>query len=283
MKFPSMLSYDERRLLYWLTREYYQGAGHIVDGGCFLGGSTVALAAGLRDGGHPDADGKVHAYDQFVLNQYMIDHYLQDRPGLKPGDSFRPLFDELTRPYRRYLQVNEGDIIHLGWGGEPIEVLFLDVLKNWPINDSVLRNFFPHLIPGRSVVVQQDYVHEWCPWIHISMELLADYFDYLDFTPFSSAVYLLTKEIPPALLQLSVEHDLSAGAKMRLMHRAVQRFSGEARGAVETAEARLLLTLLGPEMARERLVQIKERYAHSEHIQFVANNVLRYIERGNRN
>ena len=40
---PTMLSKDERRLLYGLAREHASGEGAIVDAGCFLGGSTAAL------------------------------------------------------------------------------------------------------------------------------------------------------------------------------------------------------------------------------------------------
>lgn len=41
-----MLSLEERRLLYWLAREYFAGIGAIVDGGSFVGGSTLALGEG---------------------------------------------------------------------------------------------------------------------------------------------------------------------------------------------------------------------------------------------
>jgi hypothetical protein len=44
-----MLSDAERRLLYILARDYVTDGSAIVDGRCFLGGSTAALLAGLRD------------------------------------------------------------------------------------------------------------------------------------------------------------------------------------------------------------------------------------------
>ena len=33
--------------------------------------------------------------------------------------------------------------------GGPIDVLFLDLLKTWEINDAVLRDFFPQVVPGQ--------------------------------------------------------------------------------------------------------------------------------------
>jgi hypothetical protein len=44
-----MLSIDERRLLYILARDYFRGDGAIIEAGCFLGGSTIALAAGVTE------------------------------------------------------------------------------------------------------------------------------------------------------------------------------------------------------------------------------------------
>ena len=46
---PTMLSKDERRVLYGLARDHARDDAAIVDAGCFLGGSTAALLAGVRD------------------------------------------------------------------------------------------------------------------------------------------------------------------------------------------------------------------------------------------
>ena len=43
----SMLTMSERKLLSALAKEYFTGEGIIVDGGCFLGGSTLSLCAGI--------------------------------------------------------------------------------------------------------------------------------------------------------------------------------------------------------------------------------------------
>ena len=45
----TMLSDEESRLLYWLARHYAEGNGEICDLGCFAGGSTARLAAGVAD------------------------------------------------------------------------------------------------------------------------------------------------------------------------------------------------------------------------------------------
>jgi hypothetical protein len=67
-----MLSTEEVELLYRLAREEYFGQGTIVDCGPFLGGSTVALCAGLKDNpGRFPKSGRVHAYDRFLYEPYF--------------------------------------------------------------------------------------------------------------------------------------------------------------------------------------------------------------------
>src|SRR5690349_17088541 len=75
---PTMLIPDERRLLFYLASKYYTGRGAIIDGGCFLGGSTTALAAGLEAwlerSGTPALPG-IHSYDLFEVEPWTIGMY----------------------------------------------------------------------------------------------------------------------------------------------------------------------------------------------------------------
>src|SRR3954467_13500798 len=59
---PTMLSHGERVMLHWLAREFPTD-GHIIDAGCFLGGSTLPLASGLKLRG---GAAKIHSYDMFI-------------------------------------------------------------------------------------------------------------------------------------------------------------------------------------------------------------------------
>jgi hypothetical protein len=259
----TMLSEPERALLYWLARDHYSGAGRIVDGGCFTGGSTLALARGVLDGSKGGANRPIHVYDLFRSDAYMLEQYF--RPAGLPyavGDSFRPEFDRATREVAPLLQVNEGDIRLLGWTGEPIEILFVDVAKDWSINDVLMRSFFSCLIPGRSVVVQQDFVFHFCPWVALTMEHLADYFEYLGFVEFCSTVYLNTRPIPPEMLRVKLG-ELPLERQLELMDGAIRRggFSGYALGIMECARAALLVDGGQVEQARALLDRTAERHA----------------------
>ncbi len=190
---PTMLSVEERQLLYVLARDYVRG-GAIIDAGCFLGGSTRALAAGVAENRRLRRGRPIHTYDLFAMDP----SFPRDYPGLVAdiaGDSTRPRFEEVVGPLLRHVEVHEGDICEERWTGGAIELLFIDVCKSWAINDHVVREFFPALVPGRSVVVQQDLIHEWLPYLTITMGLFRKSFELVAIAPWCSAVYLLTRAI----------------------------------------------------------------------------------------
>lgn len=235
---PTMLVRDELRLLEYLAGDYYRGAGAIVDAGCFLGGSTAALGEGLRRnlrrrGIAPEKI--IHSYDRFEVEEYTRGAYFPGR--MKSGESFRPLFERNIAPYADLVEVHAGDIGSVEWNGGPIEILFIDVAKNWAICDRVTRQFFPHLIPGRSVVVQQDYLyHHWVAWLHVTMEFYADYFEIVCDTGVNSVLFLSTRRIPDAVLREKTVESLSTGEKIELMDRAAQRFDGAKRELMRSAK-----------------------------------------------
>jgi len=86
---PTMLSPEEQALLYTLARDHAGGEGAIVDAGCFLGGSSVALLAGVRDRAEPWSGPPVASYDCFRVEEYTLERYFSDMPGVRVGDSFR--------------------------------------------------------------------------------------------------------------------------------------------------------------------------------------------------
>jgi hypothetical protein len=49
------------------------------------------------------------------------------------------------------------------WSEGPIEILFIDSAKTWDLVNAVLKGFGPHLVPGKSRIVLQDFHF---PWAH---------------------------------------------------------------------------------------------------------------------
>ena len=257
---PTMLSHRELQLLYWLSRFHANGSGRIVDAGCFLGGSTAALASGLAARDDGPWDKTIATYDLFRVEAYTLQTFTKSFTSPTIGASFRSDFDANIAPWSKHVEVHEGDAAACRWSGEPIEILFLDLVKTWGLNDFVLDQFLPRLVPGHSIIIQQDYLWGFSPWIHITMELLAPCVTILDSMP-CSVVYLLTEPVPQHLISAKVRDLLSPEAKLKLMDRAVNRWKGEQRGLVELARVMLLAESRHPADTRRELSDVLSRYA----------------------
>lgn len=210
-----MLSAEESQLLYDLGSE----GGTIVDAGCFLGGSTIALAQGLRDSGR---DGQIWVYDRFTVEDYTVGWF----DGLRSGDSFRQLFDRNMAGFADLLRVHEGDICSQPFP-ESIDVLFLDVLKTWRICDAVVPVTFSRLQPG-STVIQQDWGSGTLPWVTLTMERMAPWFEAIDDVG-PSRVYRLREPIPAEVLH-ERRVDLDPASMVTTYRQVVDSLTGTARG-----------------------------------------------------
>lgn len=225
----AMLYPEERKLLYYSARDYYTGEGEIVDAGSFLGGSAICLSEGLR--ANPRVTNKakrIHSFDRFKCHAGFPRKWFAGT-DIKDGDSIRPIFDRNTAPYIEHLDVSEGDIRHAKWD-QPIEILFLDICKNVATTDHMTEHFFPRLIPGKSVVIQQDYLlPSWNIWIIATMEALRPYFRRLTYVFANSVVYLCEKEVPPLKDLMGNTPDIE---KVRLATRAAEDWEGSQKAIV---------------------------------------------------
>ena len=255
---PTMLSKAERRLLYSLARDYASGGGAIVDAGCFLGGSTAALLAGVRDRSEARA-GPVETYDLFKIEEFTVQKFFAGDRSARVGESFRPRFEAHVARFDAPHVVHEGDITEVGWSGGPIDVLFLDLLKSWEINDAVLRDFFPSLVPGRSVIVHQDYGWGDTPWIPISVELMRGSLVLVDWMEWGSHVFFVERALPRDILEDGVG-GLDVEAKIAVIDRAVARAEGWVQGMVEVARTFLIAERDGRAAALADLRSIAERH-----------------------
>ncbi len=271
-----MLSKLERRLLYSLARDYAGGDAAIVDAGCFLGGSSAALLAGMRDRRQRWAGPPLASYDLFRVEAFTMPKFFDG--SARVGDSFRPRYDAHVAGFGVSHDVHEGDVRKLGWGGGPIDVLFLDLLKSWEINDAVLRDFFPALVPGRSVIVHQDYGWGDTPWIPITVELMRDSLVLLDWMEWGSHVFFVECELPADVLQNGVG-GLDVETRLHLMDSAVGRAEGWVQGMLEVSRTFLVAERDGPEPALAELRAIYERHPGHPFVLSCIDDVRVQIER----
>jgi len=209
----TMLSHGERLMLHWLAKNLaLTENGSIIDAGCFLGGSTLALATGLgqrhtRD----DQNYRIHTYDIFIApnDGYSLKAIGNSR---RPGQTVLDLFAKNVENFCEKIFVHGGDFLKSLAPHGGIDILFIDIAKTRDLNRKLVEEFFPKLIPGHSILIQQDYNDHSCPWINATMEILSEYFEYL-IDESGSRIFLLTKEIPVDLIrhtaQMGLEDELS--------------------------------------------------------------------------
>lgn len=196
---------EERAWLRWYASRRYRAQGLIADLGCWMGSTTVPLAIGLAENqAVGEKDGRIHAFDLFEWQDWMDDFVAGTALNGRfvVGSSFLDAFREVVAPWQASVRVHPGDLATVEWlPEEPIEFLFNDISKTWDLATTVVRNFYPHLIPGVSLVVEQDFAHFYTSWVHLLRYRFREYFEPEFHIPFSgSSVFRYTRPIPDAFL-----------------------------------------------------------------------------------
>jgi hypothetical protein len=233
-----MIGAEERRMLYWLAAEYYSGAGVVVDAGAYLGASAFALATGLAESRHAAAAyAVVHSYDRFVAaDDYVRNDITNNFFPVGPDYDYFGIFQSQTALCRDKIVAHRGDFLTAPVPDAPIEILFIDVANTPFLNAKLVEHYFPRLIPGKSVIVQQDFYQAWYPYIPITMEYLSDYLSVVDsYIPNSSRLYHLSRKIPVSKIRQLVD-GLDVEEERELLRRAIEKDSSLTRMMLRVVE-----------------------------------------------
>ena len=206
-----MTTLTEQEYLERYGRSGYAGSGELVDLGCWLGSTTIPLAKGLDANRKFAGSGhKIFAYDLFIWFEWMNASAAGTdlRGRFREGDSFVDEFRKRIEPFSSVVEVREGDLKSIGWSGQPIEYLVVDAMKDWDLANAITRDFYPHLIAGDGLVVQQDFGHYFTPWIHLIHWRMRDYFEFVEEVPRSSTVVLrCIKPVPSDLCAQALAYE----------------------------------------------------------------------------
>ena len=232
----SMLTPSEVALLFAVAKDHYTGAGEIVDLGPLLGVGTNALARGLSQNARcADKRKRIHSFDLFLAKGMGTVITGSARSG-----SVLDRFLRNNAAYIDEISVSAGDLLEMVWDRSPVEILFIDLAKTWLLNSHVIRHFFPCMIPNRTIVIQQDYVHFGEYWIPITMEAFADHFRHLCYVDGATSVYLFTREIPSEVLYRDLEA-LPLECKVDHLERARNKAPSSVREILKCAHAQCLI------------------------------------------
>lgn len=177
----TMISPEEADYFTQLVRGLKGRRGEIVDLGCWLGGTSCALARGLC-AAQSELE-KVHAFDLFVWEDWMNGRGV----SLEAGDDFLPLAQQNAGPYAPLINFIKADLCRYAWGGGEIKLLLVDAMKSFGLATAIAERFYPHLKPG-SILIHQDYSHYYTPWIQLLQYRLRGHFRILTTTPVNSTI-----------------------------------------------------------------------------------------------
>ena len=232
--YPGMTTPREKGMLFWLAKNAFEGKGLIVDAGLFLGASTNAFAMGIKanpkvssqmlDGYKP-----INSYDIAIWVKSM-DRYLETEAAkqvlngrtINHGENFSPILRGLLAPHLDLVDFRIGDIVKLASADRPVEIAFYDCLKTPDREAAAFHAFAPKYIPGKTIVVQQDYFYESAIALKIRQEFLASYFEYLG-AEATSAVFRLRDPIPAEYFEKDPIEELSLESKVSLLFQAANR------------------------------------------------------------
>ncbi|MDP9292701.1 MAG: hypothetical protein M3O82_10120, partial [Verrucomicrobiota bacterium] len=173
---PGMVSSDEMAFFSESAARYFGRKGAIVDLGCWLGSTSVALAQGILTHGSKahNRNEKVFGFDMFRWEGWMPAHIPYCL--YEPGDSFLPEARRVVRVHGGGgVELIRADLELYEWSGGPIKILLVDAMKNENLAIQIPRNFFPSLVPG-SLLIHQDFKHYYTSWIHVLQYRLRQYF-----------------------------------------------------------------------------------------------------------
>ena len=176
----SLMLPAERDILFSIAKHYYQNRGDIIDAGIFMGASTFCFAKGLIVNPKYNGSHHIHSYEKAIVRDNMArSTAIRDKLG-DAGSDFSQYLRCSLSPFRNIVKLHIGDITTMSYEGN-VEVLFLDILKTRDIFRSCNVMFMGRLIPGCSLVVQQDYYWSANWYINAYMEFLNSYFTIVDF------------------------------------------------------------------------------------------------------
>ncbi len=254
-----MTSRPEQRWLRNYAAQRYRGVGAIVDLGCFLGATTIALAEGLVLNRKAKRK-QIHAYDLFTWNErYEAWARGKEVEGLFTiGGSFLPEFLRRTQNWSDYIVIHEEDLRHAQWEHGPIEFLFIDAMKSPDVATAIASNFFPHLVPGKSYVAHQDFPHCFASWIHFLTFRLRDYFSFVA-DLHQSSLFRLEREIDPQALAGDLSPTAVSSAEIEAAFDYSISLVGDDKKANVTAAKAVAYAERG-EFTRAHEVVIQSRY-----------------------
>jgi len=217
---------------------------------------------------------RVHVYDLFKAYEHQVANLFPKMgvTNIRVGDDFSHLYRKHVEPIKNALSVNVGDIRDVQWTKADIEILFMDCATTPNISVTILQKFFPFLIPGLSLVINQDFFFERAWWFPYMAEVFSDFL-----TPeYAEDCTLVSKCVAdPDLSKLDLDGDTVT--ILQAMERFAARLDSAARQKIQLQQAWFLCERGEPARAKEIAARILS-HPIDQTVRYRANNMLRFID-----
>ena len=162
------------------------------------------------------------------------------------GKSFEAIYRRSVAPFADRVRVHKGNLLDQTWpADDPIEILFVDVAKTLALSGKVLTEFFTRLIPGKSLVIQQDFYHPTAFYLPVVMDFLADYFTIIEAGRDWSVVFKLETAIPREKLEVAGRYEFSFVEQHSAIRRMMRRVGMPGRDYLLLSECAAIGTTFG--------------------------------------
>ncbi len=151
---PAMTSSQIHSYLEELGTQW-KGEGNVVELGCWLGASAVAILKGLKTAGY---DRTFWAFDGWQATKDQIPKAAAQGVTLHLQEDTLPIFQRNTRLYNNVRTVKGGmpQSLHR-YSGQPIEICLFDAPKTEPVFTDCIDLLSPFWIAGVTVLGLLDY------------------------------------------------------------------------------------------------------------------------------
>jgi len=217
---PSETTLGERKLLFNFFLNFWDGQKDVLEVGPFLGGTSRAIAMGMRRNPKRQENRKLYTYDKFreyykpnqlleTLAPMFQAGVLDDtaRQAVMQSSSFKEVYEMLHAgqdysdlvvaqtgilPDAPDQEISPEDIFHLP-EDRPYSAVFVDGAKSWYGTKEFMRQSHSHTEPG-AYFLFQDYGAYTCFWIPVYLELMKDHYQLMAFVD-HTYVYQQTKPV----------------------------------------------------------------------------------------
>jgi hypothetical protein len=202
---PRMVSVEEMAFFSESAGRYFGKEGAIVDLGCWLGSTSIALAQGVlsRGSGANNENERIFGFDLFKWEGWMPEQI--PYCVYQSGDSFLPEARRVVRDHGGgQVELIEADLELYRWTGGPIKILLVDAMKNEELAIQIPRTFFPSLAAG-SLLIHQDFKHYYTSWIHVLQYQLRQYFRFYRSVRWGTVAFEVVAPVPRAAVDRATE------------------------------------------------------------------------------